>query len=146
MKHAGSCVGIGQEMDHAACRQMDRGRARNGSCSMPADVQRQGRRWIMQHVVRWTEAGQEIDHTACRQLYRGRAGYSSGCRWIDWQLGKAVNASGSWLEDGQKRQDRRWTRQQAGSWIETGQEIHTVQGRQIDSKGRQMKKQAFKNL
>jgi hypothetical protein len=35
---------------------------------------------------------------------------------------------------------------QAGSWIETGQGIHTVQGRQIDSKGRQMKKQAFKNL
>ncbi len=52
----------GQEIDHTACRQMDRGRAGDRSYSMPADGQRQGRRWII-HAGRWTEAGQEIDHT-----------------------------------------------------------------------------------
>jgi hypothetical protein len=36
---------------------MDRGRAGDGSYSMPADGQRQGRRWI-----------------TCRQMDRGRAG------------------------------------------------------------------------
>jgi hypothetical protein len=49
-------------------------RGRNGSCSMPADGQRQGRKWNMQHAGRCTEAGQEIDHAACRQMDRGRAG------------------------------------------------------------------------
>jgi hypothetical protein len=39
---------------------------------MPADGQRQGRIWIIQHAGRWTEAGQEMDHTACRQMDRGR--------------------------------------------------------------------------
>ena len=38
-----------QEMDHAACRQMDRGRAADGSYSMPSDGQGQedssGWRW-----------------------------------------------------------------------------------------------------
>jgi hypothetical protein len=46
------CKKARQEMDHAACRQMDRGRAGDGSYSMPADEQGQGRRWIMQHAGR----------------------------------------------------------------------------------------------
>ncbi len=84
-----------QEMDHSACRQMYRGRTGERSCSMPSDVQRQGRRWIMQHAGRWTEAGQLMDHTACRQIDRGRTA------------------------DGQKKQDRRWNRQPpAGRQIE----------------------------
>ncbi len=44
---------------------------------MPGDGQRQGRRWVMQHAGRWTEAGQGMDHTAYRQMYRGRAGDGS---------------------------------------------------------------------
>ena len=72
MQHAGRCTEAGQEMDHAACWQMYRGRAGDGSCSMLADGQRQGRRWIMQHAGRWTGAGQQMDHTACRQMDRDR--------------------------------------------------------------------------
>jgi hypothetical protein len=64
-----------QEMDHSACRQMFRGRTGERSCSMPADVQRQGRRWIKQHAGRWTGAVQDMDHAACRQMDRGSAGY-----------------------------------------------------------------------
>jgi hypothetical protein len=74
-----------QEMDHAACRQMYRGRTGDGSYSMPSDVQRQGRRWIIQHVGRLTEAGQEMDHTACRQMDRGRTG--DGERGFDRRMG-----------------------------------------------------------
>jgi hypothetical protein len=48
--------------------------AGDGPFSMSADVQRQGRRWIMQHAGRWTDAGQEMDNAACRQMDRGRAG------------------------------------------------------------------------
>jgi hypothetical protein len=61
--------------------------SRDGSFSMPADLQRQDRRkivqhavrctktdrrWIMQHAGRWTGAGQQMDHTACRQMDRDR--------------------------------------------------------------------------
>ncbi len=89
-------TGDGQ-MDRAACPQMYNGKAGDGSCRMPADEQRQARRWIIQHDGRWTEAGQEVDHTECRQMDRGRAadgtysiladgqgqGDSSGWRWTD---------------------------------------------------------------
>jgi hypothetical protein len=66
-----------QEIEYEACWQMCRDRAGDGSCSMPTDGQRQGRKWIMQHAGRCTEAGQEMDHAACRQMDRGRAGYGS---------------------------------------------------------------------
>ncbi len=98
MQHAGRWTEAGQEMDHAACRQMDRGRAAEGSYSIPANEQGQGSRWIIQHAGRWTGAGQQRDHTAFRQMNRGRAADgsysmpadeqgraadSSGCRWTD---------------------------------------------------------------
>ncbi len=85
-----------QEMDHAACRQMDRGRTGDGSFNMPADEQRQGRRWIIQHAGRWTEAGQEMDHTAYQQMDRDRAGDGS----------YTISADG-------QRQGRRWIIQHA---------------------------------
>jgi hypothetical protein len=66
MQHAGRCIEAGQEMDHAACRQIYRG--------FIDGQERQGRRWIIQHVGKWTEAGQEMDHIACLQMYRGRTG------------------------------------------------------------------------
>ncbi len=89
MQHAGRWTEAGQEMDHTACRQTDRkgkqemdhaayrqmyrGRTGDGLCSMPADGQGQGSRWIMQHAGRCTEAGQEMDRAACWQMDRGRA-------------------------------------------------------------------------
>ncbi len=72
MQHAGRWTEAGQQMDHTACWQMDRGRAADGSYSMPADGQGQGSRWIIQHAGRWTGAGQQMDHTACRQMDRDR--------------------------------------------------------------------------
>jgi hypothetical protein len=53
-------VKAGQEIDHAACRQMDR----------------KVRRCSMHQADRWTEkAGQEIDHAAGQQTdIKGRAG------------------------------------------------------------------------
>jgi hypothetical protein len=72
MQHAGGWTDEGQEMDHTAYQQMDRGRAGDGLYSMPADGQGQGSRWIIQHAGRWTVAGQQMDHTACRQKDRGR--------------------------------------------------------------------------
>jgi hypothetical protein len=59
-----------QEMDYAACREMSIGRTGDGSCSMRADIQRQGRRWISQHAGRCTKTGQEMDYTACRQMHK----------------------------------------------------------------------------
>ncbi len=42
-----------------------KGRAGDGSYSMPADGQRQGSGWIVQHAGRWTvKAGQQMDHAA----------------------------------------------------------------------------------
>jgi hypothetical protein len=72
MQHAGRWTEAGQEMNHTAYWQMDRSRAGDGSYSMPADGQRQGRGWIAQHACRWIGgAGQQMEHTACRQMDRG---------------------------------------------------------------------------
>jgi hypothetical protein len=81
----------GQEINHAACRQMDR---------------KASRRWIIQHVGRCTEAvGQEKDRAACPQMYKGKAGDGScsmradgqrqGSRWI-------IQHAGRWTEAGQQ--------------------------------------------
>jgi hypothetical protein len=72
MQNAGRWTEASQEMDPTACRQMDRGRAGDGSYRMPADGQRQGSRWIIQNAGRWTEAGQQMDHTACWRMDRDR--------------------------------------------------------------------------
>jgi hypothetical protein len=77
MQHAGRWTEAGQEMDRATCPQMDKGKAEDGSYSMPAGRQKQGRRWIIQHISRWTETGQEMDHTPYQQMDRGRAGDGS---------------------------------------------------------------------
>jgi hypothetical protein len=85
MQHAGRWTEAGQQMDHAACRQMDSGRAAEGSYSIPADGQRQGSKWIIQHAGRWTAAGQQRDHTAFRQMDRARAADGSYSMLADGQ-------------------------------------------------------------
>jgi hypothetical protein len=115
MQHAGRWTGAGQGMDYTACRQMDRGRTGDGSYSMPADGQGQGRRWIIQHAGRWTEAGQEMDHTACRHMDTGRAG----------------DGSYSMPADGQG-QGRRWMHT-ACRQMDRGREIVQAVGVQIDN-------------
>ncbi len=77
MQHAGRWTEAGQEMDRATCRQMDKGKAGDGSYTMPAGGQRQGRRWIIQHIRIWSETWQEMDHTPYQQMDRGRAGDGS---------------------------------------------------------------------
>jgi hypothetical protein len=89
MQLAGRLTEAEQEMDHAACWQIDRDRTGDGSCSMSADGQRQDKRWIIQHVSRCTEASL-MDR-------KGRTG----------------DGSYSMSADG-KRQDRRWIMQHVG--------------------------------
>ncbi len=52
-----------QEMDHSACRQMDRGRAADGSYSMPADEQGQGSAGMDRK-----RTGQVMEQAAGRQI------------------------------------------------------------------------------
>ena len=67
VQHALRCTKARQEMDHAACWQMDRGRAADGSYSMPADEQGQG----SAGMDRKSRTG---DGTGSRQTNRSRSG------------------------------------------------------------------------
>ena len=53
IQHVGRCTEAGQEKDRAACPQMYKGKAGDGSCSMLADGQRQGRDGQEKQDRRW---------------------------------------------------------------------------------------------